>query len=378
MTPVPDRAGVLGMRSSAELARIVDLERVLPTASAGLSASRRTGLTDRVALRRDAARALPATEEGWTRLGNDVAQSDVVVDELVALLMTRLLRDSGIDAGAFDAAEALLCELVGRAGVPALVLAHTRDLESIDHTRASVAMRFPGARVWDLPFLAHEFGHHAAAAVAHIEPALAASRPLADTVAALAKDLTAPDVSPARAGAHANELVADAIATVCCGHTYPVACLCLRVPVPGAARASESHPAWTTRIAFCRAVLDALSDEEGRPRYRVMRADVVDPLAVVVLGAAPAAAPPLAAAALRTVRAVRRHRTGLVYRAADDAMDVADWLAARQPVPPRRVDVTAVVDGAWRWRLERRDPGGDDAVAALVARYCRAMTGRET
>ena len=288
--------------------------------------------------------------------------------------MTRLLRTSGLDEGTFDAAEALLDELVGLAGIPALVLGQTQHLESIDHSRASVAMRFPGARVWDLPFLAHEFGHHATAHLPNIAPELADRRPLQDTAAALAKNLTATGEPTTRAQAHADELLADAVATICCGHVYPVACLCLRVPVPGANQARDSHPAWTTRIALTRAVLDALSEEEGLPRYGVMRADVVDPIAEAVLDEVPAAAHAVLDAARRAVRDVRRHRPGLVHRSADVAIAVAKALDAQDPTPPPQATVTTIIDGAWRWRLARTHSTGDEAVAARVADYCRAVS----
>ncbi|TWF74456.1 hypothetical protein FHX44_11336 [Pseudonocardia hierapolitana] len=367
------------MRLAGEAARMSDLQRLLPRAAAAGTNSRRVGLGDRLLRHQTWAQALAASEDGWTRLTDELARADALVDELVALLMTQLLRESGLAEGTFDAAEAFLDELVGLAGIPGLVLGQTQELESVDHTRASVAMRFPGARVWDLPFLAHEFGHHATATLRNLDPGLSDNRPLAATVTAVGKALADAGTSPARAEAHASELVADAVATLCCGATYPIACLCLRVPpVPAATQANQSHPAWTTRIAVTRIVLDALTEETKRAGYRQMRERVVDPLARTLLGRVPDASPAALEAARRTVRTVRRHRPGLVYGDVDAAIEVAGFLVRLDPVPPQDATVAAVVDGAWRWRLDRVDPADDEAVGLLVTRYCAAVVKRRS
>jgi hypothetical protein len=358
------------MRVAGELARMADLKHLLPCAARHHPETRRTGLADRIARRRASTESL-RSNDSWGRWEESAHQADELVDELVAMLMTSLLRQEGLDAGVFDLAESLLGELTALAGVPPVALGQTQRLESINHTNASVQLRFPGARVWDLPFLAHEFGHYLRPRLPHLEPELADRRPLDDiatSVAAAGGD---------RAEAHTDELLADAVATVCGGPTYPLACLCLRVPgPPAAARASSTHPSWLDRVATMRAVLDALSTRTGHRRYRTMREDLIDPLAVTVCGALPPTPPPAAELADRTVRVLLEHRPGLVYGDADAAISAANSLA-RGASAATGTRVTALLDGAWRWRLEHLAADSDDAdrVATLVTAH-RTNGGR--
>ena len=359
------------MRVAGEKARMADLTRLLPE---GAGDQRRTGLADRIAGRVGWIAGLAGDEEAWATWNEGQRDADLLVDEVVALALTRLLRDSGVDAGVFDSAEGFVAELAGTAGIPGVVLGQTQEFESVDHTRASVALRFPGSRVWDLPFLAHELGHHAVRQLPHGEPALRDQRPLADVVTEVRDSLVQLGQPAGRADAHANELVADALATISCGPTYPIACLCLRVPVDGRGnRASETHPSWTDRVAATGLALDELSDRTGLARYRQQRSDLVDPLAAAVLGSVPVASPAAAQAAERTVAAVCRHRPGVVYRDADLGIDVADRLRQRKPGPPDGATIGSVLDGAWRWRLARAEPEGEDEVARLVVDYCRRI-----
>jgi hypothetical protein len=368
----PDLDDVLGMRLAGAQARMADLQRLLPYAAG--DEDRRTGLANRISGRTGWITQLSG-DDAWTRWDTGDPTAELLVDEVVALALTRLLRDSGVDAGVFDSAEAFLAELVGAAGIPGVVLGQTQEFESVDHTRASVALRFPGSRVWDLPFLAHELGHHAVRQLPHVEPALRDNRPLAQVVTAVHATLLDLDQPDGRADAHANELVADALATICCGPTYPVACLCLRVPVGGrGTRASETHPSWADRVAAMCSVLDELSDTTGLARYRQQRSNLVDPLAEAVLARRPVASAAVAQAAQRTVSTVSRHRPGLVYRDADRGIDVAEHLTRRAAGPPEDATVASVLDGAWRWRLAGARPPDEDEAAGLVANYCRQIS----
>src|SRR5262249_51845428 len=141
--------------------------------------------------------------ESWT---DTAADADALVGETISLLVTRLIRTQGLDGGVFDAAEAFLAELSSRADVPLTVLGQTQELESIDHVRNSVSVRFPGSRIWELSFLGHEFGHHATNHIGHIEPALSEKRPLLDASAAVAQTLS--ECMPSgHAESHAREFV---------------------------------------------------------------------------------------------------------------------------------------------------------------------------
>ena len=362
------------MRVSGELARMADLARVLPFATADMGDARREALRTRINQRSRWAEQLtdhPNAFEDW-HAGAETA--DQLVDEVIAMLMTRLMRSEGMDVGAFDAAGLLLSDLTVLAGVPPLLLVHTQRLESVDHHRAAVSVRFPGTRIWELPFVAHEFGHHATTHVRHREPALADRRPLAEVKADVVSVMKKTQPPNAFADPHAGELLADCVATVSCGPTVPIACLCLRVlRTAKAGTPTSTHPSWRDRIATMSEVLNALADASGKPRYRQQREAVIDPLAAAVLGSVPAVPPAGLQAAQRVVTAVWDHVPALVYHRADDAIEVMERLERRDPTAAADTAVSAVVDGAWRWRLSRLDRTEDDEVARLAVDYCRQL-----
>ncbi len=370
----PDLGSVLALRLSAEQSRLDDVRAMLSFAvpdgsPESISLRNRLDEATRVVsgARRDVARDATPGWQAWAEQSKD---ADPLVNQIISMLMTRLLRQSGVNHGVFDTAEALLAELSRVAGVPPVVIAQTQDVESVDHLRSSVAMRFPGARIWGLPVLVHEFGHHLVAHLRHREPVLADRRPLQDLVAKAAK-LPGQETFGTE---HAHELVADAVATVILGPTYPIACLCLRVPStadrPNVSRAS-THPAWTRRVAAMRATLDELSLQTGRSRFRSQRETVVDPLARTVLATLDAAGDVEALIAEGAVKAIRQHRPNLTYDGADVAIALADRLAAGIAEPVEGMTVSTVIDAAWRWRLAHSQPDDADVVSTIVA-WCKA------
>ncbi len=369
-----DQTHLAKIRLSGEAARMRHLERLLGRAAPEESnEARRTALCNRIRRRAAWAAELTTSADAWQEWHSELRSADDLVDEVVALLMTHLLRSDGLDEGTFDAAEALVDELTKAAGVEPLVLAHTQEMESIDHSRRSVSLRFPGSQVWDLPFLGHEFGHHVVDQLRHLEPGLADRRPLRDVAMSTAQTLAADGETPDRSVKHAEELLADVLATICCGPTYPIACLILRVPGDAqSARATSSHPAWRDRVATMCETLDALSDETRQARHRNQRQGVVDPLADQLLpGTRVAVSAGGEVAARQACKAVCTHRPGLVYAAADRAIHASGLLAQdSEPDPPDDVSVRAVLDGAWRWRMAHPSDDDTDVVTRATA-WCR-------
>jgi hypothetical protein len=262
--------------------------------------------------------------------------------------------------------------------VPRLVLGHSQLVESLDYTGAKVSIRFPGARIWDIPILAHEFGHHALRELPHIEPLLRDKRPLSQLAAEGTAALVETGLTPERASSHAEEHLADCVATACCGPTYPIACLVLRVP-PGAdaGRASRTHPAWRDRIAMMRRVLDELTTCTGHARHRQQRESVIDPLVFSVLGSIPELPPASEVLAQQSVQRLHKHCPQLIYAEADLAILVADGLASQHPEPPEKATVRSVLHGAWRWRLAHAGPSDHASVAAAAVAYCRRVAERQ-
>lgn len=372
-----DDSAALVMRAWGELERMEDLINLLP-AAAGIDQDRRASFEARIGERKTWALKFSKGAKGFEDWQDKAESADQLVDEIVSLVIAALLRAQRIDMTPFDAGELLLDHLIERSGVPAVILGQTQRLESMDHTRATVSMRFPGSRIWELPFLAHEFGHHATRHLRHREPALRDRRPLVEAMNDVARTMRATRPPNPYAESHAGEQVADCVATIVCGPTFPIACLCLRVPnSSNSGRASSTHPSWQERIATMRETLDALADATGLERYRQQRESVVDPLATAVLGSLPSLTAAGRQAAQRSVSAITQHRLGLVYQDADAAIDIHERLTRQDPAAPPGTSVPAVIDGAWRWRMSsHNDRDRDRQVAALAVEYCRQVMSK--
>jgi hypothetical protein len=373
----PSLRQLLAMRIIGEQARMEDLVSMLPLATQGQDDSNRdryrTRINDRLSWMAD----VNHDADGWQGWVDGASDADVLVDELVALSMTQLLRSHGLDSGTFDAGESLVAELVDSAGLPTLVLGHTQLMEALDHTKATVSMRFPGSRIWDVAILGHEFGHHAVQELPHREPVHRAKRPLSELSATISQQLSEEGTKSWRTASHAEELLADCVAAAVCGPTYVIACLTLRVP-PGVSAATESdtHPPWRCRVAAMREVLDALTEHTRLGRYRQQRESVIDPLASAILGSLPTPSAAAESAAYETVKRLRRHCPQLIYGEANLAIEVAERLTNRDPQPPDHATIRSVLDGAWRWRLARATRQQDPAIASIAVDYCREIVRR--
>lgn len=373
-TPPLELTHILAMRVVSEKLRMDDLKHLAGIATEGEEPANRARFEGRISGRLAWAAEVVHNSDSWQAWVDGAADADFLVDELVSLLMTRLLRASGLDSGTFQAAEKLVAELTSLTGVPRLVLGHTQESESMDYTRAKVSLRFPGSRVWDLPIVSHEFGHHAVKELPNIEPALRANRPLVQLSTVVVEALGDERVGADRAERHAQEFLADCVATIACGPTYPIACLCLRVPRgKDAASATPSHPSWRDRVGVMREVLDALTDQTSQGRYTEQRRTVVDLLAAKLFDDLPGPGGAGEEAARGTVKRVLQHCPDLVYRDADKAIEVAERLGRGQAEPPPGASVRAVLDGAWRWRLAQPSRTNDPVVGALAARYCHEV-----
>lgn len=359
--PSPDQDALLRMRIASERARIDDLRRMLALVADG----RQIGFADRVA-----AHTASVTTDDWDTFGDAVTGVGPLVQEVLATTTTWLLRRENLGGEVFDAAERLLRHLTTSAGLPEIVLGHTRDFEQTDVIRASVSVHFPGAQLWDLPFLAHEFGHYLIPRLPHREPGLSDRRPLAEVLSAVAA--TSPGGGE-RQRRQVEELVADAIATVCSGHTYALACLCLRAPDGRTASAAQGvHPPWRERVATMCATLDALSETLHLPRFRMMRETWIDPISTTLFGGPPRPSAIAADVAQQTVETLCAHRPGLVYLSGDVAAATGTHLIRADPSPPGGATLPAVLDAAWRWRIQHPDED-ERPVAARALRYCREI-----
>jgi hypothetical protein len=191
-------------------------------------------------------------EEGWRDLAVDVCEITQTLAEALAFLQGGRLRDAGVDDGLCDLADALVVEIA-----VACDLAFTRftvpaEQELYDSNSQLIRMRFPTAGIWDLPVVAHEFGHHAVRAIR--DPML--DRSLIESLIEERADRS--DDPCARS--HLLELAADLFALHTCGPAYLCSVVFTRFsPLdPVAVDASSTHPSHGRRVHM---MLDRLLEQ---------------------------------------------------------------------------------------------------------------------
>jgi hypothetical protein len=316
----------------------------------------------------------------WTGLHDARARARQVRTELFCLVQTALFRDEGYDEAILDAAELLVAHLQARSRIRRpVLLAVAPDSESMDHTLSMLLLRFPGASVWDLPVLGHEFGHHA---VEHLESgsdAARGSRPLLELVLREVED-TVESADCKRAWPH--ELAADVVATYALGVSYPLACLALRVDLAQPSAGTDTHPSWDQRIEIMAATLEKISALLGTGKHAAAAAEVVRPLwRQLSAGTIPRAARAIELGLLaeKLVGELHRHTEGLLYDDAGRAVPLGQLLdAPEQPADLTDATVPTVLDAVWRWRRTHWDAGPDELRRAqgIALTWCREIRGR--
>lgn len=325
---------------------------------------------------------------GWRSYQHAASYADRLRTEVICYIAGVTLRQEGIDRGVGRTADLLLDELATSSGLAnrlMTTLSFTTGEESLDRTINLVRLRFPGAGVWDLPVVAHEFGHY----LLRESPAVRddGKRPFASVVADLAaQDRVADD---GYAQARVEELFADVCATYALGPAYPLTAIAFRFPHPALDTDSPTHPRWRYRIAAMIETLRWMTRDAGLHEVVIDR--WVRPLGdALPEGDAgddvlPTALSGLERQVCRMTHELARHAAGLRYRM-DDTPDLvaAELSRGRAPADarlPAGCTIAHVLDGAWRWRLNHVDANSAadlDWVNETVVGLCdRIGAGRE-
>jgi hypothetical protein len=373
---------LLAIRAAEERSELAGIRACLDAAPGGLAPMLRFSLE--VKLKECSARladALPngdgaPTDEAWKAYEAAVRMTEELRTEVFCYVAGVLLRRDGIDKGVGRAADLLLEELAEHAGLANRLvtsLSFTTEGESLNRIINLVRLRFPGAGVWDLPILAHEFGHHVMRELPHVTDR--GRRPIVE----LAHDLD-PTSEPA---APIEELFADVCATYALGAAYPLSCVVLRLPRRDLDVQTESHPTWRYRVSAMIETLLRMTELTGLPRYRIAADRWVQPQWEALSGGQAPGAGSADIEALkyrvhRMTGELRHHASELLYDGGNQADVVADMLVqdAAGARLPAGCTVAHVLNGAWRWRLENADPDAADdlvRVGAAAIAYCKQV-----
>ncbi|WP_330308150.1 MULTISPECIES: hypothetical protein [unclassified Streptomyces] len=351
------------LRIAALITDVVDGDaRFLPTARHYDSLARD------LATELDGIAALAAGRKGdtisWDRLNRLLERAEKVVIEAQCFLESVLYRVHLLDRGSGDAADAFLAYLGAGSQVRhRIVTGMSAGSASINHTLDLVRLPFPAVTVWDLPVVAHEFGHHLVRELRHVSGN--DERPLKrftqDNLAAEVRFRKGDPQASADADAaklRLEETAADAYATYTLGPAYAYACLVLRVDPTRAMRSPTTHPSWCRRIHLAAAVLRAIKRRTGRQQY-AQAADCVEALWRSMTDSPPVA-PRTAAHVARhadvLVECLARHAHDALYDAGSRPASIMECLTADGEVSlPSGTTPAHVVNAAWSWRLGEWD-----------------------
>ena len=182
---------------------------------------------------------------------------DRVTSECLALALGALARHFEIDEGACEQADLLIRELAERIDRDLARPTVPGEAEFLHRAADVIRRRVPDNEFWDLPIMAHEFGH------------VVASGPrLYDAVG----DHVIEPVKTFLAGfdgyrrQQATELFCDVFATFAMGPSYPCTLVLHRLDpsAPAVADQNATHPGDAARVHAC---LWTLRQMQGRTRY---------------------------------------------------------------------------------------------------------------
>jgi hypothetical protein len=196
--------------------------------------------------------ALAHSGSSWGRLQERRWVSDRLLAECLAVVLGGLFRPVAALDDSCREARALAAELQRVTGMGADSDVIPASAECVSPLSGVVRRRFPDHGVWDLPVIAHEFGHLMARDLVFVDPATGdSSRPVAEMLAGAQRQEA--------------ELVSDVFAVFVAGPAYVLTLVLHRMDpyADGVARADATHPGDASRVVACLRALQLL-DLRGR------------------------------------------------------------------------------------------------------------------
>lgn len=325
-----------------------------------------------------AGKDLRACWESFIVLDTDLR---ALLDECVSLLHGTMERQSGLDDGICDIADALLehlCDLADVAWRRFTVLGS----EYLTERTGVVRVRFPAASIWDLPFLAHEFAHV-------VEPFIKGINDDGTRFEVLARFLSE-NAARAQERAFLREHYADILATYAVGPMFGWALIFQQFDPLSAFDQEgdlETHPSTAKRMHVIFRTLESMdaADLGGESPYHACRIQMERLWTMTLaVGRKPRELPK------RTISQLDRQQAGLFrmaeenlselrYRGWERARGLAEQVAARDsvpvPVPDAAVSVVDLLNAAWLVRLARPDADvfALQSIGAKFEKICQQM-----
>ncbi|MGY1804342.1 hypothetical protein ACI78T_13780 [Blastococcus sp. SYSU D00922] len=239
-----------------EFRSLLDEPEVLARLGPGVTATLRQLLQQQQAALGDPASTQMPSWDGFRERRRTV---DRVLAECLAVVAGAFTRPIPRISSSCEEAQGLAQELHGLTRVAADHSIIPAETECASLVSTVVRRRFPDHGIWDLPVVAHEYGHLVARDLLDVDPVSGdTSRPLADFLAGRRRQ--------------AAELAADVFAVYVLGPAYPLTLVLHRMdPTAGAVSAADAtHPGDASRVAAVLHLLGRLSAcdiEERRRQY---------------------------------------------------------------------------------------------------------------
>jgi hypothetical protein len=214
----------------------------------------------------DAIRDARASEGAWHSLAVWEKADATLFREVLAYLQA-MGGPALPDSGAGPLARGLVAELSAKLplGVPPVIAPDVDD--SFSDFVEIIRLRYPPAGIWDVPVVAHEFGHFAAYRLTSWEDGLQRSQAVREFISEqLASKGVKSESDQEKWRFWLNELFADAFATYCVGPCYAASALLLRFDVAQACNGDQStHPSCAARAAAILEILREMNRGEQAP-----------------------------------------------------------------------------------------------------------------
>lgn len=180
---------------------------------------------------------------------------DPLLKECLAMLEGSLVRMSKLDDGICRIADALIYDLELKLSVPWGRFTILDVEEYINNLANIIRIRFPGASIWSLPLVVHEFGHFVGEELKRTTT-YGHYHPFEDLLNEAGRD-------PNMGKDFLREHFADHFATCVLGPSYAFACFMLRFDPLTANSEGQFHPSDNKRAYWILQVLKTMNEEQG-------------------------------------------------------------------------------------------------------------------
>jgi hypothetical protein len=325
----------------------------------------------------DAMRDARASEGAWHELAVCEERSKTLFREVLAYLQA-IGHPALPESGAGLLARGLVAELGSKLPLgPAPVIAPDVD-DSFSDFVEIIRLRYPPVGIWDVPVVAHEYGHFAAYRVTCWEDGMQRSQDVRTFVSnQLAGKELKSESEQEKWRFWLNELFADGFATYCVGPCYAASALLLRFDVAQACNGDQrTHPSCAARAAAILEILREMNKSEQAPykkAIRVLETRWLDLLKFAESGNCKGEwVPEMAYQLYDVVRNVARGARYDNWSYADATLQYVLTDPARSP--GRRFSACDLLNAAWLARARGGDPAAINA-RALQLWQAQAASG---